>query len=188
MIDRWKAWRQIGERIAHTGDERHRAMLECVREHIIAETEPDFDRLMATLCAEPAFHFWVDGNGMGGGPKGLDAVHAHYRNLIAEQRYIFEIDIDRIVVDDRTVVTEGWFRQLFPGATLHARGLGPDLVDDADAVYLVTTRLLLLWPFTEAGELIGEDSYAGGRMFAPESIRKLAPDEVPDEYRRISAC
>jgi hypothetical protein len=187
MVDRWKAWRQIGERIAATADPRHRAMLECVREHIIAETEPDFDRLMATMCAEPAFHFWVEGNGMGGGPKGIDAVRAHYRNLIAEKRYIFEIDLDRIVVDDRTVVTEGWFRQLFPGRTLRDRGLDHELVDDPDAVYLVTTRLLLLWPFTEGGELIGEDSYAGGRMFAPESIRKLDPDEVPEEHRRTSA-
>jgi hypothetical protein len=187
MVDRWKAWRQIGERIAATQSERHRAMLECVREHIIAETEPDFDRLMATMCDDPAFHFWVDGNGMGGGPKGLDAVRTHYRNLIAEQRYIFELDLDRLVVDDRTVVTEGWFRQLFPGSTLRGRGVGEGIVDDPAAVYLVTTRLILLWPFTEAGELIGEDSYAGGRMFAPESIRKLDPGEVPDEYQRLSA-
>lgn len=186
MIDRWKAWRQIGERIERTPSERQRAMLECVREHIIAETEPDFDRLMATLCDEPAFHFWVDGNGMGGGPKGLDAVRAHYRNLITEKRYVFEIDLERLVVDDRTVVTEGWFRQLFPGSTLRARGLDDTIVDDPDAVYLVTTRLLLLWPFTEAGELIGEDSYAGGSMFAPGTVRKLSAGEVPDDYRRAA--
>ena len=31
MIDRWKAWHQIGARIERTTDERHRGMLECVR-------------------------------------------------------------------------------------------------------------------------------------------------------------
>jgi hypothetical protein len=180
MIDRWKAWHQIGARIERTTDERHRAMLECVRTHIITETEPDFDALMATLCAEPRFNFWIDGNGMGAGPKGLEQVEAHYRNLIAERRYIFEIDIERIVVDDDTVVTEGWFHQIFPGTTLQTRGVD---VDDPAASYLVTTRLLLLWPFTEAGELIGEDSYAGSRMFAPGSVRRLADDELPPEAR-----
>lgn len=180
MIDRWKAWRQIGERIERTPDERRRAMLECVRTHIITETEPDFDRLMATMCDAPAFHFWIDGNGLGGGPKGLDEVRAHYRNLIAERRYVFEIDIDRIVVDEYTVVTEGWFRQVFPGATLVARGVE---VDDPAATYLVTTRLLLLWPFTDGGELIGEDSYAGSRMFAPGSVRRLEESEIPPEAR-----
>jgi hypothetical protein len=184
VIDRHKAWRQIGERIERTPDAHRRAMLECVRTHILVETDPDFDRLMATMCASPAFHFWIDGNGMGGGPKGLDAVQAHYRNLIAEKRYIFEIDIDRIVVDERTVVTEGWFRQIFPGTTLQSRGVE---VANPDAAHLVTTRLLLLWPFTEDGELIGEDSYAGGRMFAPESIRELADDEIPEDYRRALA-
>jgi len=181
MIDRWKAWRQIGDRIDRTVDARHRAMLECVREHIIAETEADFDRLLRTMCDEPAFHFWIDGNGAG--PKGLDAVKTHYRTLIAEKRHVFEIDIDRIVVDDDTVVTEGWFHQIFPGATLAARGVE---VDDPDAAYVVTMRLLLLWPFTGGGELIGEDSYAGGRMFAPGSVRKLTDAEVPDEFRAAS--
>lgn len=180
MIDRWKAWHQIGARIERTTDERHRAMLECVRTHIITETEPDFDALMATVCAEPRFNFWIDGNGMGGGPKGRAEVEAHYRNLIAERRYVFEIDIERIVVDDDTVVTEGWFHQIFPGTTLQTRGVD---VDDPAAAYLVTTRLLLLWPFTESGELIGEDSYAGSRMFAPGSVRRLADDELPPEAR-----
>lgn len=183
-IDRHKAWRQIGERIDRTPDERRRSMLECVRTHILVETEADFDRLMATMCAEPAFHFWIDGNGLGGGPKGLAAVEAHYRNLIAEKRYIFEIDIDRIVVDEHTVVTEGWFRQIFPGTTLQARGVA---VDDPSVPHLVTTRLILLWPFTDDGELIGEDSYAGGAMFAPSSIRALADHEVPEEYRAAMA-
>ena len=180
MIDRWKAWHQVGERIERASDDRHRARLECGREHIIAETEADFDRLMRTLCAEPSFNFWVAGNGSGAGPKGLDAVHVHYRNLIREKRYVFEIDIERIVVDDDTVVTEGWFHQIFPGTTLLERGAD---IDDPSAAYQVTMRLLLLWPFTETGELIGEDSYAGSTMFAPGSVRKLDEAEIPEEFR-----
>ena len=36
MIDRWKAWHQVGARIDRTSNERHRAMLECVREVTLA--------------------------------------------------------------------------------------------------------------------------------------------------------
>ena len=90
-----------------------------------------------------------------------------------------EVD-ERIVVDDDTVVTEGWFHQIFPGTTLLERGAD---IDDPSAAYQVTMRLLLLWPFTETGELIGEDSYAGSTMFAPGSVRKLDEAEIPEEFR-----
>ena len=174
-IDQSKAWRQIGERIAETTDPRHIAMLECVREHIRAEGAEEFEALMATMCPQPQFHLWVAGNGNAGGPKGLDEVREHYRRLYRERRHLFEIDIERIVVDDRCVVTEGWFRQIYPGAVLRERGAR---VDDEAASYLVTIRLLLLWPFDVEGRLIGEDSYSSGDMFAPENIRKLHPDEL----------
>jgi hypothetical protein len=174
-VDQMKAGRVIAARIDETDNPRHKAMLECVREHIRAEGAEEFDALMATMCPDPAFHFWVDGSGNGAGPKGTAAVSAHYRKLYEEQRHVFEIDIERIVVDDRTVVTEGWFRQVCPGRVLRERGAD---IDDPDASYLVTMRLILLWPFDPQGRLIGEDSYSSGSMFDPRNIRKLRPDEV----------
>ena len=50
------------------------------------------------------------------------------------------------------------------------------------AVYALRMRLLILWPFDEAGRLTGEDSYANGAMYEPSKIRKLAPDEIPPEF------
>lgn len=44
-------------------------------------------------------------------------------------------------------------------------------------------RLLLLWPFTQMGELIGEDSFAGSTMFAPGTVRKLGETEIPEKFR-----
>ena len=178
-IDQTKAWRQIGARIDDTTDAKHRAMLECVREHIRAEGAEEFDALMATMCPEPAFNLWVAGSGIGAGPKGHAAVETHYRQLYRERRHFFEIDIERIVVDDQTVVTEGWFRQIYPGQVLAERGAA---IEDTSANYLVTARILLLWPFDNEGRLIGEDSYAGGNMFDPTNIRKLTAAELPDNY------
>jgi hypothetical protein len=100
--------------------------------------------------------------------------------MYEEGRHHFEIDIERIVVDDRTVVTEGWFRQVYPGRVLRDRGAA---IDDPEASYLVTMRLLLVWPFDTEGRLIGEDSYSSGSMFDPQNIRKLTPAEHPTTTR-----
>lgn len=186
-VDQHKALRALDARIAETEHEPQRRMLACVREHIRAESFAEFDALMATMSPEPAFHLWVQGNGNGGGPKGRDAVAAHYRRLYEEARHIFELDIERIVVDHRTVVTEGWFRQVYRGAVLEQRGVTGA---DPDELYLVTIRLLLLWPFDDQGRLIGEDSYAAGDMFDPANVRQLSPaerDEILVLMRNMSA-
>ncbi len=177
-VDQDKPIRVLQARAA-VSSAKHRAMLECVAEHIRAETYSEFDALMATMSPTPAFNLWVDGNGTGGGPKGLEQTTAHYRRLYDERRNFFELDIERIVVDDRTVVTEGWFRQIYPGSVIAQRGAP---IDDVDAAYLVTMRLILLWPFDDEGRLIGEDSYASGNMFAPGNLRKLERGEVPPAF------
>ena len=127
----------------------------------------------------PQYKFWVEASGFGGGPRGLAAVRSHYEQLFEEGRSVCEYDIDRIVVDDDVIVTEGWFDQLFPGRVLRKRGV---VVDDPDAVYNHRMRLLLLWPFDQEARLIGEDSYANGAMYLPENIRKLSANEVPPVY------
>jgi hypothetical protein len=179
VIDQTKGWRAIDARLAKTTDSRHRLLLENLRDHLEAETTGDFERLLGTLAAHPDYHFWIDGNGFGGGPKGIAAVTAHYQRLYEERRHVLEYDIDRIVVDDDTIVTEGWFRQIYPGWVLRNRGAE---VDDPDAAYLVTVRIVLFWPYDADGKLVGEDSYANGDMFAPERIRKLEPDEIPEAW------
>ena len=52
-------------------------------------------------------------------------------------------------------------------------------IDDESAVYMVTMRLTLFWPFDDDGKLTGEDSYGDGEMFRRERITKLDPADVP---------
>jgi len=181
-MDPTKGYRAVEARLARVSDPRQRAMLECLRDHLLAEAEGDFELLLSTLSADPQYHFWIDGSGFGAGPRGLDAVTSHYTQLYDEHRNVCEYDIDRIVVDDDTIVTEGWFDQIFPGAILRKRGAQ---VDDPDAVYAHRMRLVLVWPFDENAKLLGEDSYANGVMFAPENIRKLAKDEIPSAFYQL---
>jgi len=174
-----RGWECAEERLKTVTNPRHRAVMETVRDHLMAEALADFDLLLSTLAPNPEYHFWVDGSGFGAGPKGLAAVRAHYEQLYVERRHLCEWEIERWVIDDDTVVTEGWFDQIFPGHVLVSRGLD---IDDPDAVYAVRVRLLILWPFNADGKLVGEDSYINGTMLTPDNIRKLHPDEIPDGF------
>ncbi len=185
MIDTDLGWKRVEERLARTTDPRHRLLLEVLRDHLKAEAIGDFDLLLSTLRPDPEYHFWVAGNGFGAGPKGLDQVTQHYRNVYAEGRQALEYDIERIVVDDDCIVTEGWFRQVYPGRVLQSRGM--DAIDDADGAYLLTMRCVLFWPYDADGKLTGEDSYSDGDMYQPGRVVKLDPSEIPPTYFQLAA-
>jgi hypothetical protein len=167
-------WQQLEERLERTTSPRQRRMLQTVIEHAKAEAAGSVDGLMATLCADPRYHFWS--NGRDWGPKGHAAVRGFYANFVAGGEGFFESRKSRIVVDDDTVVTETELRQLVPGAVAAQRGYP---IPDPDGHYLVYARTVILWPFNEAGELVGEDSYGS----CDTSVFEQIPDEeLPAEY------
>jgi hypothetical protein len=154
IVDRGLSARRVQERLDRTEDPRERAMLTTVREHLQAEADVDVDRLVSTLSDQPNYHLWNAGR---------------------------DIGPDDFVVDHDTVVTEGWIRALNLGAVARARGW---VVDEDDATYLVTQRVVIFWPFDAEGRMTGEDGYAN---FDPHGARKLADDELPDAYRELFA-
>ncbi|MBF6089513.1 nuclear transport factor 2 family protein [Nocardia cyriacigeorgica] len=173
VIDPTRTWEPLEQRLADTTDRRHRIVLSAVIEHMKAEAEPDLDALMATLSETPDYHFW--NAGVDRGPKGTDGVRRYYADFLATRANILEFDIDRVVVDDYCVVTEGFLKQIYPGAYAARLGLP---IDDEAADYLVTHRQLILWPVDEDGRIMGEDSYQSG----PADITRLRPDELPRQY------
>jgi hypothetical protein len=179
IVDRGLSARRVQERLERTEDPRQRAMLTTVREHLQAEADVDVDRLVSTLSDQPDYHLWNAGRDIG--PHGFDEVLGYYQELVAAKRHILEFDIERIVIDHDTVVTEGWIRALNLGSVARARGW---LVDDDDATYLVTQRVVIFWPFDAQGRMTGEDGYAN---FDPHDARKLPADEWPDAYRELFA-
>ena len=174
IVDPAVSARRLRERLAKTEGARQRAMLGTLVEHLEAEAAMSLDRLMATLAPEPKYHLWA--NGADYGPKSRDGVVAYYTQLVADNRAVLEFDIDRIVVDDDCIVTEGWIRAINKGAIARARGWS---IDDDDAHYLVTQRVVIFWPFDAAGQMLGEDGYAN---LDPHAVRKLDDSELPETY------
>ncbi len=77
--------------------------------------------------------------------------------LVEARRGHLEYLTDRIVVDDDTIVTEGFINAYQPGRAAQQFGFH---VDRLDATYLVAYRALVLWPFDADARLLGEDGYA----------------------------
>lgn len=156
-----RSWVPLEDRIACESDARRRRNLEQVRDHMRTEISGEFDALMATLVDEPRYHFW--GVPVEGGPKGRDAVAAFYRQMIDSGGHRFHFDIQRIAVDDDSVVTEGCIHQQIEVSALRASGIesvAGEPLDD-QGTYLAETQILTVWPIASDGRILGEDIYFG---------------------------
>jgi hypothetical protein len=173
-MDATRTWRKVEERLARETDPRRKQLLENVLAHMKAESAGDLEGLMATLAPEPQYHQW-GASPADNGPKGRAAVEQFYRDFVASGATNLEYDVERLVVDEDCVVTDGMMRIAYPGATLQAMGRAD--IDDASAYYLYEARMCVLWPYDADGLLLAEDAYTATDGFA--NLRKLTADELP---------
>ncbi|MEB3982431.1 nuclear transport factor 2 family protein [Mycobacterium sp. 663a-19] len=177
LIDPTKTFRLLEERIAKTTNPRHLLMLERLLDHAKGEATLDLDRVMSTLAPNPRYVAWGAPEDMS--PVGREAVRNFYEGTIVKGgQWCLEFEMDRIVVDDDTVVTEGYFRSLYYGADAASRGFP---VDDQDGFHLLTLRMLIVWPFDAEGLIIGEETYSA--VTTPDFLRKVDAAEVPAKFR-----
>jgi hypothetical protein len=174
-LDPTKTWQKVEARLATETSPRKRLLLENVLAHMRAEAAADVAALMATLAPNPQYHQWGATPG-DFGPKGRPAVEQFYRDFAASGATNLEYDVDRLVVDDDCIVTEGMMRIAYPGATLQA--MGRDDVGDPSAYYLYEARMAVFWPYDADGLLLAEDAYTATDGF--ENLRKLTTDELPE--------
>lgn len=167
------SWRLLATALERERDPRRRANLGVVARHVEQEVRGDMDALMATLVPEPQYSIW--GASSSSGPKGREAVVAHYQAMFDSGKSRLEFELIRVVVDDDSVVTEGIFRHAYAGSTLAGRFVPTDEVDP-DRWYLVEYRALVLWPISPEGLIQGEEIYAGE---PPRIVRVLEQGECP---------
>jgi hypothetical protein len=98
-------------------------------------------------------------------------------------QYCLEMDMDRIVVDDDTIVTEGIMRSVYYRADASRRGLP---ADDPTGFYLLTLRTLIVWPFDAEGFITGEETYSA--FVTPDFFKKIQESQVPQKFRDFIAA
>jgi len=173
-FDQSVVWRELEARRDRTDNTRHRQLLQVVIDHGRAEVNRDLDGLMATLVAEPDYHFWIGGKDLG--PKGYAGVRSYYESFVLGGGAVFESLKERIVVDDDTISHEGPIRNLVSGAIATARGYS---VPDPTGHYLVSFRNVVFWSFDDAGLALGEDSYTA---MNPGDWERVADEDLPQCY------
>lgn len=179
-IDPHRSWLALEERAAREPNALHRALITQVRDHMEFEIRGDLDPLMDTLVAEPVYHFWSDNPFV---LEGRAAVRAFYENMIAAGGNQFQVVVDRILVEDGGVITEGQVRQVYRGPQVIAMGVreldGAPVAEDD--LIVTSTQLLTVWPAGEDAKLVGEDIYLAHSPF--RNARRINPDALPDYYR-----
>ena len=177
LIDRSKTTQLIEQRIAKTTNPRHLLMLNRLLQHATGEVTLDVDLVMSTLTADPRYIAWGAPPDMS--PVGRQAVQTFYEETIVKGgEFYLEFDMDRIVVDDDTIVTEGDYRSLYYGADAAKRGFP---VDDPEGFYLLSLRMLIVWPFDAEGFIKGEETYSA--VTTPDFLKKLEASQVPQQFR-----
>ncbi len=176
QIDPNNTWRKVEQRLARETDPKRRRNLETVLTHMKAEAAGDLDGLMATLTTRepPNYHAYGTDDPVLS-PRGHDAVRQFYAAFVASGAVKLELDVQRLVVDEDFVITEGLMKIAYPGNLLRLMG---HAVDDAEASYLFQTRMCVIWPMDAEGKVIAEDTYTGADGFAGIAERKLAPADI----------
>jgi hypothetical protein len=174
LIDPRVTWRKVEERLETETDPVLRRNLETLLAHMKAEMAGDVDGLLQTLSDNPAYHSYGNDSPLTN-PVGRDGVRGFYERFIASGAGQLQLDIDRLVVDQRCILTEGLMRIAYPGRTLRAMGID---VDDPDAYYMYEARMATLWPIDDNGLFTGEDTYTGSDGFAGIADRKLAAGDI----------
>ncbi|MFJ8001278.1 nuclear transport factor 2 family protein [Streptomyces sp. NPDC096310] len=173
--------KRVRERYDSLRNPRHKQMLGQVLEHLEGEVEFNLDRLMdAYPVPQPQYRVWHNGADIG--PKGREAVREWYAGHLLARGLVLQYDIETIVVDDETVVTDGYMSAVLPGQNIRDRGV-PEA--DPSRIYLKRYRNCILWPFNEAGELIGEEFHLSGNR-GDSDLWVLDDADVPQEFHQLT--
>lgn len=177
-IDPNVTWALLVARLADEQNPRFRAQLEIVIRHMQLEGLDDVPGVLATVCPDARYDFYDNGPAAYLVLNGHQEIGAWYEAQV-ERRLAFEFDLERLVVDDGVIITEGINKAALYGTWVRDT-LGVP-VEDPDSLYYSEGRSIVVWPFAEDGLLAGELVYRGWND-PPEKIarQKLARHEVAD--------
>ena len=83
----------------------------------------------------------------------------------------FEVVVERIIVDDVGVITEGQVKQVYTSESLRNMGLTSESIGGLEDhnLWLSNTQLVTVWPADPEAKLVGEDIYFACADFNAEN-------------------
>jgi len=153
------SWRLLTERLDAETDPVRRRNLEVVARHVVAEVAGDLEALERTLVPDPRYTFW--GGDSSRRLESIDEVRNFYANNVRVGKSRLAFDVSRVLVDERTVITEGVFRHVVEGRHLPGRTLPGGRPLEPRTRYLTAYQALVVWPISADGLIEGEEIYLG---------------------------
>jgi hypothetical protein len=156
-----------------TENARHRYMLEAYNRHRYLEMAGRYQEIFAPemTVEHPVYRFDFFGQQLK--LEGREQVEAVYREWTETDQCVFYAGSEEeIAVGDTMIVSRGVNVQQTLGSALVAAGLDAD----PSAMYLVSARIAMVWPYDARCRLIGEDVWE----YEPSEreIVKLNPADV----------
>jgi hypothetical protein len=159
--------------LERTRDPRHRYLLESYIRHRYLETAGRWEEILESSMTVEHPHYRFS---LWGQPPfaldGRDEVAALYSHWADTDQCIFYVQDEHVGVGDHLVVA----RAIAYQQTLGAEVLTADGDVDEDAMYLVRSQVLMLWPYDDQCRLLGEDVWEFDD--AEKALIKLDPADV----------
>jgi len=136
-----------------TENPRHRFMLEAYNRHRYLEMAGRYKEIFEPemTVERPVYRFELFGQKLK--LEGREQVEAVYREWTETSQCVFYSEAEELAVGDTMIVSRGVSYQQTLGAVLVAMGVDAD----AGAMYLASTRIVMVWPYDAHCRLVGED-------------------------------
>ncbi|WP_426570806.1 hypothetical protein [Aquihabitans sp. McL0605] len=159
--------------LEHTDDPRHRYLLQAYLRHRYLESAGRWEEILdpALTVDEPHYRFDLIAQGRFA-LHGKDEVAALYGHWTATDQCVFYVEDESVAVGDHMVVGRGIGYQ----QTLGSEVAGTGLDIDPEAMYLLRSQIMMLWPYDDHGRLLGEDVWEFDD--AEKALIRLDPADV----------
>ena len=155
-----------------TENPRHRYMLEAYNRHRYLEMAGRYKEIFEPemTVEHPVYRF--DFYGQKFTLDGREQVEAVYREWTETDQCVFYAEFEELAIGDTMIVSRSRLHQQTLGAALVEMGIDAD----AEAMYLASTRIAMIWPYDARCRMIGEDVWE--YETSERRFTRLAPTEV----------
>ena len=173
------ASKETATRVLATIEEpRRRQIMKNYIDHACYEGAGELDKLMS-LCSKQRQQYLKIGdiNPTEGLPQNYQELEKYYYELVCSNIYILHREIDKLIVGENVLLTDGVIHTLYPGTYLQDKMNVPRI--ERAAVYQLTKRVPVVFLFDEEGLSIGEHIYI---MPPAPQLTVVDIDLVPSKF------
>ncbi len=181
VINPRNSWTALETAAASAATPEQAALISSVVTLLKAEISGDIDALMATLADEPVVNMWHPA-----GParlEGYGTIRELYTTMFASGAEQFEFVVEKIIVGESNLVTEGRFKQVYNTRMLEDLGMGHITGDEdsGDGLWMSNAQIVVVWPVADNGKLIGQDIYFGEDPMS--TLEPIDRKQLPPDFR-----